>query len=130
MKLFTGLRREVGHGGNVPAGYQLAWYEPQRRIGVYFPVPLHWALRALRELRHRLQLALRAPRIERSEVFQMQRAHRQRELLAEEYARGYISGWRECFDVCLDAVEEEIERVDEAWDVGSLFPAPKPPRSN
>jgi hypothetical protein len=83
-----------------------------------------------RELSHRFQLALRAPRIERSEVFQMQRAHRQRELLAAEYARGYINGWRECFHVCLDAVEEEIERVDEAWDVGSMLPAPKPPRNN
>jgi hypothetical protein len=130
MKLFTGLRREVGHGGNVPAGYQLAWYEPRRRIGVYFPVPLNWALRVLRELGHRLQLALRAPRIERAEVFEMQRAHRERERLAAEYARGYINGWRECFHVCLDAVEEEIERVDEAWDVGSMFPAPKPPRKN
>jgi hypothetical protein len=130
MKLFTGLRREVGHGGKVPAGYQLAWYEPRRRIGVYFPVPLHWALRALRELRHRLHLALRAPRIECSDVFQMQRAHRERELLAAEFARGYINGWRECFHVCLDAVEEEIERVDEAWDVGSMLPAPKPPRNN
>lgn len=130
MKLFRGLRREVGHGGNVPAGYQLAWYEPRRRIGVYFPVPLHWALRELRELGHRLQLARRAPRIECSEVFQMQRAHRERERLAAEYARGYINGWRECFHVCLDAVEEEIERVDEAWDVGSMLPAPKPPRNN
>jgi hypothetical protein len=130
MKLLTGLRREVGHGGNVPAGYQLAWYEPHRRMGVYFPVPLHWALRALRELWRRLQLALRAPRIECAEVFEMQRAHRERERLAAEYARGYINGWRECFHVCLDAVEEEIERVDEAWDVGSMLPAPRPPRKN
>jgi hypothetical protein len=130
MRLFTGLRREVGHGGKVPAGYQLAWYEPRRRIGVYFPIPLNWALRALRELSHRFQLALRAPRIEHSDVFQMQRAHRERELLAAEYARGYINGWRECFHVCLDAVEEEIERVDEAWDLGSMLPAPKPPRNN
>jgi hypothetical protein len=130
MKLLTGLRREVGHGGNVPAGYQLAWYEPHRRMGVYFPVPLHWALRALRELWRRLQLALRAPRIECAEVFEMQRAHRERERLAAEYARGYINGWSECFHVCLDAVEEEIERVDEAWDVGSMLPAPRPPRKN
>jgi hypothetical protein len=130
MNLFAGLRREVGHGGNVPAGYQLAWYEPRRRMGVYFPVPLHWVLRALREASHRLRMALRAPRIECSEVFQMQRAHRERERLAAEYARGYINEWRECFHVCLDAVEEEIDRVDEAWDVGSMLPMPKPPRKN
>ena len=130
MKVFAGLRREVGHGGKVPHGYQLAWYEPRRRIGVYFPAPLHWVLRALRELGHRWQIALRAPRIECAEVFQMQRAHREREHLAAEYARGYINGWRECFHTCLDAVEEEIERVDEAWDVGVMLPAPKPPRKN
>jgi hypothetical protein len=130
MNLFAELRREVGHGENVPAGYQLAWYEPRRRLGVYFPVPLHWVLRALREARHRLRMALRAPRIECSEVFQMQREHRERERLAAEYARGYINGWRECFHVCLDAVEEEIERVDQAWDVGSMLPMPKPPRKN
>ena len=130
MSLFSGLRREVGHGGNVPPGYQLAWYEPRRRMGVYFPSPLHWVLRALREVRHRFQVAMHAPRIECAEVFQMQRAHRERERLAAEYARGYINGWRECFHVCLDAVEEEIDRVDEAWDVGSMLPAPKPPRKN
>jgi hypothetical protein len=130
LNLFIRLRREVGHGGNVPSGYQLAWYEPKRRMGVYFPAPLHWLLRVLRELSHRLQIALRAPRIECDEVFQMQRAHRERERLSEEYARGYISGWRECFHVCLDAVEEEIDRVDQAWDVGSMLPAPKPPRKN
>ncbi len=114
----------------MPSGYQLAWYEPKRRMGVYFPAPLHWLLRGLRELSHRLQIAVRAPRIECEEVFQMQRAHRERERLSEEYARGYISGWRECFHVCLDAVEEEIDRVDQAWDVGSMLPAPKPPRKN
>ena len=67
-----------------------------------------------------------APGIERAEVFQMQRAHRER--LAEEYARSYMAGWRECFRTCLSAVEEEIARVDDTWDVGSFLPAaPKPP---
>jgi len=130
MKLFSGFRREVGHGARVPPRYQLAWYEPRRRIGVYFPAPLHWVLRMLRELKHRCRLAVRAPRIECAEVFQMQRDHRQRERMAAEYARGYLNGWRECFHVCLDAVEEEIDKVDEAWNIGAMLPAPKPPREN
>jgi hypothetical protein len=130
MNVFTGLRKEVGHGGNIPPGYQLAWYEPRRRMGIYFPAPLHWLLRALRELNHRVQVAVKAPRIERDEVFQMQRAHRERERLAEEYARGYLVGWHECFHTCLDAVEEEIARVDDAWQIGTLLPPPKPPRKN
>ncbi len=130
MNVFKGLRKEVGHGGNIPPGYQLAWYEPRRRMGIYFPAPLHWLLRALRELNHRVQVAVKAPRIERDEVFQMQRAHRERERLAEEYARGYLVGWHECFHTCLDAVEEEIARVDDAWQIGTLLPPPKPPRKN
>jgi hypothetical protein len=129
MNTLLKLRKEVSHGGVIPRGWQMAWYEPQRRIGVYFPAPLHWLARALREVAHRVRIALRSPGIELAEVFQMQRVHRDRERLAEEYARGYMVGWRECFQTCLSAVEEEISRADESWDVSSFLPAaPKPPR--
>jgi len=75
-----------------------------------------------------VRAAVRAPGIECAEVFQMQRVHRKRELLAEEYARGYMAGWRECFQTCLSAVEEEISHVDDGWEIGSFLPvAPKPP---
>ena len=121
MKMKAKFCREVGHGGIVPPGFQMAWYEPRRRVGVYFPAPLHWVIRVVRELRFRLRVALRAPSIERAEVFEMQRTHRERHRLAEEYAQGYITGWRECFDVCLESVEEEISRVDSIWDAGALL---------
>lgn len=131
MSMFTQLRREVGHGGIVPRGYQLAWYEPRRRIGVYYPAPLNWVLQALREFSYRLRIALHAPGMERAEVFQMQRNFHERQRLAEEYARGYLAGWHECFHACLDAVEEEIARVDEAFDVSGWLPVePKPQRKN
>lgn len=123
MKLFTRLRREVSSGGIVPRGWQMAWYEPRRRIGVYYPAPLNWVLRALREFGYRLRIALRAPGMEHAQVFEMQRTHRERERLAEEYARGYMSGWHECFRACLDAVEDELARVDDAFDASSWFPA-------
>lgn len=97
-------------------------YEPKRRVGVYYPAPLNWILRALRELHHRAQLAVRAPGIEREDVFQMQRLHKERERLAEEYARGYMSGWRECFQTCMAAVEEEISHADKVWDISAMFP--------
>ncbi|MFZ0233092.1 MAG: hypothetical protein WA772_13435 [Candidatus Acidiferrales bacterium] len=129
MNTLLKLRKEVSHGGVIPRGWQMAWYEPRRRIGVYFPAPLHWLARALREVAHRVRIALRSPGIELAEVFQMQRVHRDRERLAEEYARGYMVGWRECFQTCLSAVEEEISRADEDWDVSSFLPsAPRPPR--
>ena len=98
--------------------------------GVYYPAPLNWILRVLRELRHRAQLAVRAPGIEREDVFQMQRLHKERERLAEEYARGYLSGWQECFKTCMAAVEEEISNADQVWDISALFNDPeKGPRS-
>jgi hypothetical protein len=53
MKLLRGIRREVTHGGIVPRGWQMAWYEPRRRTGVYYPRPLNLLLRVLREFVYR-----------------------------------------------------------------------------
>lgn len=109
----------------------MAWYEPRRRVGVYYPAPLHWILRTLREFAYRVRVALRAPRIEHAEALAMQRSHSERQRFADEYARGYLAGWRECFHTCLEAVEEEIGRADEIWDVGDLLSgAPKTSRDN
>lgn len=115
----------------MPSGWRMAWYEPPRRVGVYYPAPLHWVLRGLRELSYRLRVALRAPRIERAQAFEMNRAHRDRKRLAEEYARGYMSGWRECYEACLIAVEDEISQSSEVWEIEDLLVAtPKPRRKN
>ncbi|MGH9776545.1 MAG: hypothetical protein ACRD50_16560 [Candidatus Acidiferrales bacterium] len=38
--------------------------------------------------------------------------HRQRDQLAEEYANGYLTGWSECFDACMIALEEELREVE------------------
>lgn len=131
MRTIMKLRREVGHGKNVPRGWRMAWYEPRRRVGVYFPVPLHRIARAAREFSYRLRIALRVPPIERAQVFEIQRTHRDRHRLADEYARGYLAGWRECFQTCLEAVEEELVRTDDVWEIGGMLAnAPKPPRKN
>ena len=131
MKTLFQLRKEVGHGGNIPDGWRMAWYEAPRRVGVYYPAPLHWVLRGLREFSYRLRVALRAPRIERAQALEMNRLHRDRQRLAEEYARGYIHGWRECYDACLDAVEAEISQVGEVWEIGELLTdTPKLQRKN
>jgi hypothetical protein len=121
MKTKSKFRREVSHGGIVPPGFRMAWYEPRRRVGIYFPSPLHWVMRALHEFMYRLRVALRAPSTERAEVFEMERTHRERHRLAEEYAQGYITGWRECFEVCLESVDEEIARADSVWNAGALL---------
>lgn len=124
MNIAKSVRKEVTHGGVIPRGWRLAWYEPRRRVGVYYPAPLHWILRVAREILHRTRLAVRAPGLEHEEVFQMQRLHKERERLAEEYARGYLSGWRECFQTCLTAVEEEISQADRVWQIGDFLAGP------
>jgi hypothetical protein len=131
MKARMKVRREVGHGGIVPRGWRLAWYEPRRRVGVYYPAPLHWIVRAVREFRYRLRIALRAPHIERAQVFDIHRTHRDRQRLADEYARGYLVGWRECFQTCVETVGEEFARGDDVWNIGEILTgSTKPPREN
>jgi hypothetical protein len=121
MNLELQLRKEVGHGGMVPRGWQMAWYEPRRRVGVYYPAPLHWIVRAMREFAYGLRLALRAPGIEGAQFLAMQQAHRERQRMTDEYARGYMAGWHECFQACVDAIEGEMSRSDEAWEIGTLL---------
>jgi len=89
--------------------------------GVYYPTPLHRIMHALREIVYRLRLALYAPSIECAQVFEMQRHHREGQQLADEYARGYLVGWRECFDTCKRAIEEELSNFDDVWNVGGLL---------
>jgi len=123
------VRKEAGHEGIVPHGWRMAWYEPRRRVGVYYPAPLHWILRTLREFRYRLRIALQAPRLEGAQLFDMQRLHRDRHRLADEYARGYLVGWRECFQACVEAIEEEVTCTEKVWDAGALLTGgSKPPR--
>ena len=131
MKACWKLRRELGHGARVPRGWRMAWYLPRRRVGVYYPRPLHRLLRAAREIFFRLRMALCAPNVEGMQVFAMQRAHHDRERLADEYARGYMEGWRECFQACLTAVEEELAGSGDIWEIGALLTdTPPTPKDN
>jgi hypothetical protein len=121
MKKPMRIRREAGHGGMISPGWRMSWYEPRRRVGVYFPAPLHWVFRAGRELVYRWRMATAAPPIEQAEVFEMHREHRERERLADEYARGYLNGRRECFRACLDVVEDELDRGQDTWTVAAML---------
>jgi hypothetical protein len=125
------LRREVSHGGAIPRGWRFAWYEPRRRVAVCYPPPLHWVLRGMREIAHRVRVALDAPTIERAQIFDMQRIHRERQRLAEEYSRGYLIGWHECFRACFEIVEDELTRPADLLDIGAFLAGPsKVPEGN
>lgn len=127
----VGRKKELSHGAVAPRGWRMAWYEPRRRVGIYYPAAFSWIMRALRELKYRIRIAWQAPRIEAAQFFAMQRANEQRQRFADEYARGYMMGWRECFDTCVDAIQDEMSRGDQVWEIGSLLTdAGKPPRPN
>jgi hypothetical protein len=120
MNFHLRFKKEAGRGAIVPRGWRMAWYEPRRRVGVYYPAPLHWVARAVREAVYRLRLALRAPGLEGAHFFEMRRQYRERQRMADEYARGYMVGWRECFATCVDAIESEMH-ADDAWEIGALL---------
>lgn len=99
------LKCELEHGADPRRGWKLAWYEPRRHVGIFFPVPLHRIARAVRELKWRVAMAWRAPTRERQDVFDMQRVEREKQKLSSEFARGYLQGWQECIDAWAEAVE-------------------------
>ena len=61
-------------------------------------------MRLTRELMWRIELAWNAPSREAQETGDMHRMFRERQRLAEEYAAGYLAGWHECLDACVEAM--------------------------
>jgi hypothetical protein len=106
------LRRDLTQGAERPRGWRTAWYEPARRVAVCYPAPLHWLARGLREAAWRARLVWNAPGREAQEVEDAQRRFRERQRLADEYARGYLTGWHECFEACMDAIDDRIQALD------------------
>lgn len=121
MRISGNFRREITLGGITPRRWQIAWSEPRRGIAVYCPVPFHWILRAWREFSYRVGIALKAPAIEQEERIVMQREDQERQRIADEYSRGYMAGWRECFQTCVDAIEDEMAQSEKVWDIGTLL---------
>ncbi len=105
MKRRCIIGKELTFGAPIPRGWRMAWYEPQRRVAVYFPIPLHLVTQAARELAWRIGLAWNAPRRERHESKEIQQSFRERQRLAEEFSSGYLAGWHECLDACIEALE-------------------------
>lgn len=97
------IRCELGHGAEPPRGWRLAWYEPRKRVGVFYPAPLHLLARVWREFKWRFGVAWRAPTRERHDVFDLQRSQREKQKLAAEFARGYLRGWEECIEAWAEA---------------------------
>jgi hypothetical protein len=73
--------------------------------------------RDYRELRHRVGLLFFGPTLEEIAAEEAENRQIKKAVLANEYAKGYMAGWHECFRACLEAVEEEISRVGDGFDL-------------
>jgi hypothetical protein len=101
------LWREVAPGGRTPLGWRMAWFDPMRHVAVYMPIPLHWLARVAREFEWRARMALMLPGRDRQTVIEAQQEFQVRQRLSNECSRGFLQGWRECFDACADAWGDE-----------------------
>ena len=72
-----------------------------------------WVVRGWREVACRAGEALRAPGLGRPQAANDECAYVEQRRLSEEYARGYLCGWHECFEACVEAIEEEIGGLEE-----------------
>lgn len=87
--------------------WRLAWTEPRRKVSVFYPAPLHWLARAIHEAAWRTKNLWRMPTRESHEAWMIAQRKRETNKLAQEYARGYMTGWQECADAIERAMEEE-----------------------
>lgn len=108
-----GWRRELVQDAKMPLGYGLAWVDWSRRVAVCYPWPANWLARQWREFVWRIERAarvFRGPGPEEQQVADAQRIYRERQILAEEFATGYLTGWQECLDACVETIEQQVER--------------------
>lgn len=106
-----GWRRELAQGARIPFSYRVAWVDRSRRLAVCYAWPVSWLARQWSEFVWRIvraASALAGPGREEQEVADAQRIYRERQIIAEKFAAGYLNGWQECFDACMEAIEEEF----------------------
>lgn len=92
----------------------IGWRKGARRMAPAGGTSFGWLIRGWREVAWRVGLALRAPTLERQQAAEVQRILLEQRRLSEEHARGYLRGWKECFDVCMEAIDDEIAAFEES----------------
>ncbi len=94
------------------------WRAWARRAASAVRATIELICRGWRELTRRADLALNAPSLEYQQIADADFAHLVPKRLTEEYARGYLCGWQECFETCMQAIEDEIGALEEGlWEV-------------
>ncbi len=131
MKRLRGNAQGSGPWRNRPARMADGVVRAASKAGRLLSGAIEFAAACVARNSLRVLAAIHAPEIERAQVFEMQRTHRERERLAEEYASGYLVGWRECFQACLEVVEDEIAGADASGascDIRTWLPIDVKPR--
>jgi len=83
--------------------------------------PLEWLAGTVRDWALRFGVNGRFSKLENRRAAELRRAQEERERLSREYSEGYMAGWRECFETCLQAVEDEIASADDLWRMGAAL---------
>ena len=108
-----GWRKELARDTKMPPNYELAWMDWSRGVAVCYPWPMNWLARQWHGFVWRItraSCAFRGLGPEEQHVADAQRIYRQRQILAEEFAEGYLTGWQECLDACIETIEQQIEQ--------------------
>lgn len=119
MSILADGQRGTAHGEL--EHWRLIRQRSWRSKKAYIFTPARWIVRALRDWRYRIRIALTVQKLEDVQSQELRRAQEDRERLAHEYSQGYMAGWRECFDACLQAVEDEIASADDVWRMGAAL---------
>lgn len=104
-----------------PESCRAVSWASRRGLANRLTAPWGWIRRAFRELHYRFHAALTMPSLQEALAEHARQRELDRERLAHEYSRGYMAGWRECFDTCLQAVEDEIATGDDVWRMGAFL---------
>jgi hypothetical protein len=99
------------------AMWRVEWRAWARRVASAARATVELIRRGWREFTRRAGLALNAPSLERQQMADADRTYLVRKRLTEEYSRGYLCGWQECFETCMQAIEDEIGALEEGlWE--------------
>ncbi|HTS10607.1 MAG TPA: hypothetical protein VMH00_00685 [Candidatus Limnocylindrales bacterium] len=105
-------------GNDATPRWTLPGREPKQHAERHGQPVRWWIVRLVRNLSYRVRLAATAPTLEQVETRELELRNQRSLQLAEEYSRGYMAGWQECFETCLETVEDEIAQADDLWNLG------------
>ena len=97
-------------------GKQLNASSPERR---------NWVVRLTAAVANILQLSSCMRPAKSMARTDQPREFAERERFADEYARGYLAGWHECYAACLEEVERSVSKDGDVWIAAQVLTQPE-----